>query len=509
MSGGINYSKWDNLEENSDDEQAAAVPKTTAKAEDAMDEEEEEDSDDEDSDDEEEEEEEESDDEDEEELLKEKAEAKKAEGNTFFKKKDFVGAIRYYTQAINLYPTEVYYSNRAAAYISLKQWEKARSDADTCIRLNKTFTKGYLHRAKSLANVSCIYFVSLLDLNLTTFLLLQLGDFKQCTATIREGMDKCKDMESKKKFTNLAQEIQKIFSAHQSKSRGSPPGRSGGSSSSASPPKPPQPRAPPKPTGPVAPADDAPAEERAEFLKEQGNVQYKKGLYGTALDFYKKAVDTAPSIGKYYGNKAACETMLQKHWNAANTCKAGLKVEPGMVKLRTRLCTALVHQGKIDEALECLEENTQGLSAADQSTLSDKAAEVTKVQTQWAQAKGYLGEKQFGAALTSLKKLEKEVTASEQLSLLIAESCIGTRNFSEAGKITQTVISNNRNCIDAYVLRAEALYYLDGGGQRTEAQAVNHLQVSYLRMPLPVHFVFFAPLLFVFMPEWIATSCLF
>jgi tetratricopeptide (TPR) repeat protein len=145
---GLNYSKWDNLD--SDDEEAASKPK----AEEDDNEEEEEDSDDEDDDDEEEEEEEEDSEEESEELLKEKAEAKKAEGNVFFKKKDYVGAIRFYTQAINLYPTEVYYSNRAAAYVSLKQWERAKNDADTCIRLNSKFNKGYLHRAKAQANVS-------------------------------------------------------------------------------------------------------------------------------------------------------------------------------------------------------------------------------------------------------------------------------------------------------------------------------------------------------------------
>jgi DnaJ family protein C protein 7 len=220
---------------------------------------------------------------------------------------------------------------------------------------------------------------------------------------------------------------------------------------------------------------------RAEFLKEQGNVQYKKGLYGTALDFYKKAVDTAPSVGKYYGNKAACETMLAKHWNAAQTCKKGLEMEPGMVKLRVRLCTALVHQGKIGEALESLAAEVPGASAADQKALDDKKAEVTKLQSMWDTAKGYLAEKKYGAANTSLKNVEKQVTACELVSLQISECCVGLRNFSEAGKITQTLISNNRSCIDAYVLRAEALYYLDGGGQRSEAQAVNHLQAA-LRM---------------------------
>jgi tetratricopeptide (TPR) repeat protein len=54
------------------------------------------------------------------------AEAKKAQGTEFYKKKDFVKALELYTEAVNLNPAElIYYSNVAAVHIETKNYAEA------------------------------------------------------------------------------------------------------------------------------------------------------------------------------------------------------------------------------------------------------------------------------------------------------------------------------------------------------------------------------------------------
>ena len=68
----------------------------------------------------------------------------KERGNTAFTSGDFQEAIRLFSQAIALAPTEhVLYSNRSGAYASAKQYEQAKKDAENCIQLNPKWAKGY------------------------------------------------------------------------------------------------------------------------------------------------------------------------------------------------------------------------------------------------------------------------------------------------------------------------------------------------------------------------------
>ena len=53
------------------------------------------------------------------------AEAKKLEGNAFYKKKDFPNAIKFYSEAIELNPKEfTYYSNLAAVYFEMGEYDQ-------------------------------------------------------------------------------------------------------------------------------------------------------------------------------------------------------------------------------------------------------------------------------------------------------------------------------------------------------------------------------------------------
>ena len=56
---------------------------------------------------------------------KKEAEALKAKGNDFYKKRDFDEALKFYQQAIDANPDETtFYSNKAACYFEKKDYEK-------------------------------------------------------------------------------------------------------------------------------------------------------------------------------------------------------------------------------------------------------------------------------------------------------------------------------------------------------------------------------------------------
>lgn len=83
------------------------------------------------------------------------AEAARQEGNDLFKRAQTENDISLYAKAIEKYgdamkrnpKDHVPYSNRAACYQKLMEWQLALKDADTCITMEPTFIKGWSRKA--------------------------------------------------------------------------------------------------------------------------------------------------------------------------------------------------------------------------------------------------------------------------------------------------------------------------------------------------------------------------
>ncbi len=72
------------------------------------------------------------------------AETEKNLGNDALKAGDFAKAAEHYSKAIELNPTNhVYYSNRSNAFVQLKRYEEALSDANKTLELDPKFVRGY------------------------------------------------------------------------------------------------------------------------------------------------------------------------------------------------------------------------------------------------------------------------------------------------------------------------------------------------------------------------------
>merc|ERR1719316_798567 len=85
----------------------------------------------------------------------EAAEAARQEGNELFKRAQTENDISLYAKAIDKYgdamkrnpKDHVPYSNRAACYQKLMEWQLALKDVDTCIAMEPTFVKGWSRKA--------------------------------------------------------------------------------------------------------------------------------------------------------------------------------------------------------------------------------------------------------------------------------------------------------------------------------------------------------------------------
>lgn len=78
------------------------------------------------------------------------AEDCKARGNECLKTQDYDQAVKWYTEAIKLHESHVYYSNRSAAYLSKDFADSALKDADKCIEIKPDWAKGYSRRGAAL-----------------------------------------------------------------------------------------------------------------------------------------------------------------------------------------------------------------------------------------------------------------------------------------------------------------------------------------------------------------------
>jgi stress-induced-phosphoprotein 1 len=85
---------------------------------------------------------------------REAALAAKGRGNAAFSAQKWEEAIKEFTAAIELDPTDhVFFSNRSGSYASMGKYEEALKDADECIKLKPDWAKGYSRKGLAAFNL--------------------------------------------------------------------------------------------------------------------------------------------------------------------------------------------------------------------------------------------------------------------------------------------------------------------------------------------------------------------
>jgi len=223
---------------------------------------------------------------------KEQAESFKAQGNKEFSAKNYDAAVKLYSKAIQLDPSNhVYYSNRSAAYAGLGQLDKSLEDGDKCIQLNKSWAKGYFRKGNAL---------------------IEMKRYDEGVAVYKEGL---------KQEPNNAELRQKLAEAEDLRKKFKPKVNADGT--------------------PFSPA---------QLAKEEGNEFFKLGNMDKALEMYAKALSMAKEDDRdlraaIYANRALIWHQLYNHNEVVKDCTEALKLQPQNVK-------ALVRRALAYEALE-------------------------------------------------------------------------------------------------------------------------------------------------------------
>lgn len=262
------------------------------------------------------------------------AERLKNVGNAQMQRKDYAAAAAAYTEALKLSSSgpnsHVYYSNRAAALLSMKQFTDAISDSERSLALRPDYGKAHAR------------------LGLAHFLL---GNYKQAVDAYTVALQYEPDNKSSRSYLEKAtkrlakQEDQTIM-----------PGASfnviGEWEKSQPPPSTVSHQASFMAQTPTAVAED---EQEAEKAKVQGNQLMAQRKYKEALEVYTKAIELSPNGSQthvYYSNRAAALCYLERYEEAERDSLISLELKPDYGKAHARLGLSRFFMNDFQGAIE-------------------------------------------------------------------------------------------------------------------------------------------------------------
>lgn len=267
------------------------------------------------------------------------AEKIKAEGNAFFKAGKYQEAIDKYQQATKLDASvPAYWSNMAACYEKIGNYEGMEDAARNCIKADKKFVKGYFRLATAQK---------------------ALGDLPGCIKTLESGLSVQStnpDLKKMKKDITELQRSEQVASycnkADEQMQNGDVLGAFKtlelASRLDAGNPEITRRMGVVKPKYEQMEARRKANLSSTEVFKERGDEAYKAAKFEEAIEHYTKCLDALQSQGKSseqlalkaYSNRAACYKQISNFDGVISDCTAVLEVEPENVKALIRRAQA-------------------------------------------------------------------------------------------------------------------------------------------------------------------------
>lgn len=264
------------------------------------------------------------------------AQAAKAQGNEFFKNKQYEQAIAKYSEAIDKDPADVtFYSNRSACYAALNKWSEAAEDGRQCVIVDKTFVKGYFRAALGQQNMGNLDAAS-------DFVVRGLGvdpgnaDLKKMSRELDDQM-RLRKVESSIVTAEgqlASNDVAGAFKTVDAALRIDP------NNDKLK-----------KLMTQVKPLFDRSERERVssldptERIKEEGDNLYKASQFEKAISAYTRAIDgikdkTSDIALKCYANRSACYKQLSNFDGTVGDCTHILEYKPDDVKSLVRRAQA-------------------------------------------------------------------------------------------------------------------------------------------------------------------------
>lgn len=382
----------------------------------------------------------------------------KNKGNEAFKAQRYQEAIDFFTKAIEQNPNDhVFYSNRSGSYLNNGQYDEALQDAETCIKMNPAWPRGYQRKGSALFYLDRIddaintykeglkvdpnnadlqkdlkaaegrkneganpqmnqaYLSALLKLmqHPETKELFQDPTFMQKLQAIMQNPALAQvymqqDPRLQKVFEVLSQQsspddIENLTKQFQKQKFSKPQPKTEQKQEHAHPHQQKSEYTPPPPPPPKKEEkkpEKMDVEDPAEDVKNKGNEAFKKKNFNEALNLYDEAIKLNPNEPLYYNNKAAAYIELKQYDAALQEIVHAEKLfEEGVAKDYIKKAKILARKGTIYSKLERYGE---AIDLLEKSLLEDNNSKVRD-------------------DLNKFKKLKKEKEAREYINPELAD----------------------------------------------------------------------------------------
>ncbi|XP_030765296.1 dnaJ homolog subfamily C member 7 [Sitophilus oryzae] len=208
-------------------------------------------------------------------------------------------------------------------------------------------------------------------------------------------------------------------------------------------------------------------EELAELKKENGNQLFKIKQYRSALPLYTEAITLCPDTAAYYGNRAACYIMLNRHREALEDARKSVSLDPRFVKGYVRIVKCGIALGDLvmaENASKQAEKLQPGSTAAELRSLE-------KIKQYDQEAAKALEVKDFRKVVYCMDRCLDEAPTCERFKLTKAECLAILGRYQESQEIANDILHFNKGSADAIFVRGLCLYYEDN-----IEKAFNHFQ---------------------------------
>lgn len=254
------------------------------------------------------------------------ADKEKAEGNKFYKARQFEEAIEHYNKAWELHRDITYLNNRAAAEYEKGDYETAIATLTDAVEQGREMRADYKVISKSFARIGNAYH--------------KLGDLKKTIDNYQKSLTEHRTADILTKLRNAEKELKK------------------------------------------AEAEAYINPEKAEEARLEGKEYFTKSDWPNAVKAYTEMIKRSPEDARGYSNRAAALAKLMSFPEAIADCNKAIEKDPNFVRAYIRKATAQIAVQEFAGALETLDaartkdaEVNNGASAKEIDQLYYKASQ--------------------------------------------------------------------------------------------------------------------------------------